>query len=466
MIQLIIGMLISGAMNGSIISDEFGEYAKHDKSKYTDWSSLQFLLQYVLNSAILGGGDYYRYDENNEVNAVSKAKGFSTYHVKDESGITLSASLWGTKLKSFTLNLDFYVYLKGETVKVYGYLRTPHIEIIGSMLQANDGEYYAYFGYETDADNPEGTMYIHRVKKNGGNNDSISNKKMSGSEFIDDIGQTVLMYMMGFEEGSSTIKDNLNSALNSDSSTSNTSLIYVEKVFTGSGFTYAVDADNNPSWTNINLDVAGFNVDKLSGNVGLNIYGNNSAHTLNKVTLSGDLYYTSSINFKIESGSFILDNNADNAADNSETSAWVDSWHNKLGNSEEGFTSFKNAVNNNFTQKAQDFAGTYTSSSVRIIIGSNGSITAQKRSGNNWINYFKYHDLPSVHGWFKYDENGCVTSWVSTNYDYYDSTFVISIEGRDNQPANAFADKTIKLTFVRQADGTWKEGNNVYTYTS
>ncbi len=455
----------SDGFNGSIVTDENGEYAKHNVEKYTDWSSIQFLLQYLLNSAILGNDETYQFDENNSVNAVTKAKGYSTYHVKDENGITLSASLWSWEIKKITLNLDFYVYLKGETVKVYGYLYTPHIQIIGSLLEANAGKYFAYFGYETSKDNPNGTMYIHRVKKNDDDEvKNISNKKMSGSDFLNKIGETVLLYMMGFEDG--VAKEKLEETFSSTpTTTSDKSPIYIEKVFTGNEFKYTTDSDGNPSWTDVALDLNGFNIDKLKGSVNLSFYGSANANTLNKAIATGQISFADVINAKIESGSFILDNNCDGKADDSTLSAWVDSWHNEVGTNEGNFESFKDAVSSDFTQKAQDFAGVYTSDSVRITIKNDGSILAEKRSGGNWVNYFKYNGVITPHDWFVYDENGAKTSWENTNYDYKDGKFKISIKGRDDKPAWSPADSTIILEFVRQSNGTWKEGNNVFTYS-
>ncbi len=406
----------SGEMNGSI--DGNGEYAIHDVSKYTDWSSLQYLLQYLLNSAILGNDETYQFGENNSVNAVTKAKGYSTYHVKDENGITLSASIVGIPFEK-TLHLDFYVYLKGETVKVYGYLDTPHISGV------NGGQYTSYFGYETSEEDPSGTMYIHRVKKNDSNEvKNISNKKMSGSEFLSTIGETVLLYMMGFEDGSKIIKDKLDTAFSGNSTTtSDKSPIYIEKVFTGNEFKYDTDSSGNPSWTNIALDLDGLNIKNLSGFVNLSLYGSAEANTLNRITLStpphgddkkekGGIKYTDIITANIEA-SFILDNNSDGKADDSTLSACMDSWHNEVGEHEERFESFKNAASNNFQESAKDFSGTYegtdhTGKVIKLVIGTDGSVSLEKLSNNKWVNYFDYNN-PCVF----WNKNGAKVTWAN-----------------------------------------------------
>lgn len=451
------------AANGSTINDDKGEYAKHDINKYKDWSSLQFLLQYILNSAILGNDETYQFGDDNSVNAVEKAKGSSTYHIKDESGIKLSASLGSLELKSFTLNLDFYVYLNGQTVKVYGYLYTPHVKIIGGALQANDGQYFTYFGYETNIDNPNGTIYLRRIKKDDDNNvENISNKKMTGSEFLNDIGNIALMYMMGFEDGSSTIKDPIQEALNGSSSSSDgSSPIYIEKVFTGNEFSYQKDSGGNPSWTNIALDLGGFNIDSIKGKVSLSLYGNSAANVLNKVSANGEVILASIINCKIESGTFILDNNCDGKADDTALAAWADSWHNKQGDDEKRFDAFKDAVSSDFKESAGTFAGTYVGTdhkgnTIRLIVSSSGSLDLKKKNGNSWGNYFDYCN-PCVIG----KKNGPKIEWAK-QFDWLEGYFTIKVTGRDNYWK---LDETVTLKFVRDSFGVWKESGNAFTYS-
>lgn len=289
--------------NGEFIG---GSDGVHDKSNYVDWSSIQYLLQYILNSALLGRGESYQFGEDGITASVTKTEernDYSTYYLS--GAIAVSAKVLGIKITTVTLKLDLYVYLKGAEVKVYGFLDTPAIiEVNGGLFGGN--RFVSYFAYETDENNPEGVMYIDRLKEN-----KLSNSvrhKVAGKDFMENIGDWVLGFMMGMFEGSAIDADTFHT---NDDSSSESSPIYVENVFTGNEFSFSTDENGNPAWNNITLNIGGFGVSGLSGNVSASLYGNKNANTLSQISLSGKISYKLGIldlNANVESGSFSLKN--------------------------------------------------------------------------------------------------------------------------------------------------------------
>lgn len=415
------GSLFSGGANGI-----------HNKDNYTDWSSIQFLLQYVLNSSLLGRGETYQFASDGVTASMSKianANSFSTYHLNCE--IKVSASVIRIKVTTITLKLNLYVYLKGSTVKVYGSLETPKVVIV------NGSKFVSYFAYETDASNPKGTMYIERYK--GGSSNGLH--KVSGSDFTSNIADWIVGFMMGLFEGSAIDYDTFHSS----SSSSNSDPIYVEKVFTGKSFNYSKDENGNPSWNDIALDIGALGLSELSGNVSASIKGNAKANSLSSLTLSGSIKY-SVITANIEEGNFVLDNVNGNGE---YSDAWGEassiSSYSSIGNGATGFQYVKNRVESGGERSrlpGGSFAGTFSgtnSSNNNIVLTVNYDGSASiKKNGNAYFGY-----------------SGDVTIKAE---NWEEKTLTVYVKGKEKW----YSIKTKEVTYylVKQADGTYKDKNN------
>ncbi len=427
-----------------------GSNGVHSKSNYTDWSSIQILLQYVLNSALLGRGESYQYGSDGVtaslVNSGTK-RDYSTYHVG--GSITIGASLFTAsfEVESVELKIDLYVYVKGATVKVYGVLDTPHIKV---GFEANDARYVSYFAYETDENNPKGTLYIERLKDN--NISKTSMHKVTGEDFLENAGDWIVGYMMGLFTGNvpKTGYDMFHTDSSSDSST-----IYVENVFTGSEFKYETQ-NGNPVWKNIQLNIGGFNIKNLSGTISATLYGNSNAATLSGLSISGGIEY-SVISVNIKSSNFVL-SNASSSGVYSECwgSSSESSNYSSISNGSTGFMTVKNRVNASGERSrlpGASFAGTFSGKNssgknITLTISRNGSATLKK----NGSDYYPYHTSTTLK-WENWETKTlCVyvtgnSSWISIFGDTYSATY----------------------TFQLQSNGTYKETNNqdgIYLYYS
>ncbi len=420
-----------------------GSNGIHSKSNYTDWSSIQILLQYVLNSALLGRGESYQYGSDGVtasfVNSGTK-RDYSTYHVN--GSVIISGSVFSTlfKLTEKEVKIDLYVYVKGATVKVYGVLDTP------SVIGVNNDRYVSHFAYETDENNPEGTMYIDRLKDDNINKGTLH--KVSGGDFMDNLTDWMIGFMMGLFEGSAVGYDTFHDSSSGDSDT-----IYVENVFTGSEFKYETQ-NGNPAWKNIQLNIGGFNVKNLSGSISATLYGNANAATLSGVSLSGGIKY-SVINATIESGSLSLANVSSSGVYSdcwgSSSGAWN---YSSVSNGSVGFSAVKNRVNaygEISRLPGASFAGTFsgkTSSgqNIEMVVSRSGSATFKKNGSNI---YKKDQEAEVI------NEN-----WVT-------KSFTVKITGK----TSLFSIKTYTTTysFKLQSNGTYKEINNqdgIYLYYS
>ncbi len=422
-----------------------GSNGVHSKSNYTDWSSIQILLQYVLNSALLGRGESYQYGSDgitaSLVNSGTKCD-YSTYHVS--GSIKISAGIGSLPLKTAELKIDLYVYVKGATVKVYGVLDTP------SVIGVNNDRYVSHFAYETDENNPEGTMYIDRLKDD--NIDKGVLHKVSGGDFMDNLADWMIGFMMGLFEGSAVDYDTFHDGSSSDSGT-----IYVENVFTGSEFKYETQ-NGNPVWKNIQLNIGGFNISNLSGSVSATIYGNANAATLSGVSLSGGIKY-SIISVTIKSGSFSLANVSSSGVYSdcwgSSSGAWN---YSSVSSGSIGFSAVKNRVNaygEISRLPGASFAGTFSGKNssgqnITLTITRSGSAELKRNGGQYYDNFTSTT--------FKWEK------WGS-------KTLCIYVSGYENPSKEHWFGRTVNATytFQLQSNGTYKETNNqdgIYLYYS
>ncbi len=411
----------------------------HSKSSYTDWSSIQFLLQYVLNSALLGRGESYQYGDDgitaSLINNGTK-RDYSTYHVG--GSIKITASLGVLPIKEATLKIDLYVYVKGAIVKVYGVLDTPGI------VGVNGDRYVAHFAYETDENNPKGTMYIDRLKDD--NIDKGVLHRVDGEDFMDNLADWMLGFMMGLFEGSAVNYDTFHDGSSDDSST-----IYIENVFTGSEFKYETE-NGNPVWKNIQLNVTGFGVKNLSGSISASIYGNASAATLSGLSLSGSIKY-SIITATITSGSFSLSNISSSGSYSdcwgSSSGAWN---YNSVSNGSTGFSATINRVNAYGEMSrlpGASFAGTFSGKNssgqnITLTISRNGDAELKK----NGSGYYPYYTSTTI----KWE------NWKT-------KTICIYVTGKSSW-SYIFGDTySATYTFQLQSNGTYKEVNNQEGFT-
>ncbi len=425
-----------------------GSNGVHSKSNYTDWSSIQILLQYVLNSALLGRGESYQYGSDgitaSLVNSGTKCD-YSTYHIG--GSIKIAAKIGSHTAETAELKLDFYVYLKGATVKVYGCLDTPSINVLLGFLKVNDSRYVSHFAYETDENNPKGTFYVERLKN--GNISNTSMHKIAGEDFLENIGDWVIGYMMGLFTGNvpGTGYDMFHTDSSSDSNT-----IYIENVFTGSEFKYETQ-NGNPVWKNVQLNIGGFNIKNLSGTISATLYGNAKAATLSGLSASGGIKYTI-ISGVIESCSFSLYNV-------SSSGGYSESWgsssgasnYNSISNGSTGFMTVKNRVNASgeiSRLPGASFAGTFsgkTSSgqNIEMVVSRSGSATFKKNGSNI----------------YKKDQEAEVI-----NENWATKSFTVKITGKTGLLSKTY---TTTYSFKLQSNGTYKETNNqdgIYLYYS
>lgn len=420
----------------------------HDKKNYTDWSSIQFLLQYVLNSALLGRDESYQFGKDGITASMvnhDSAYDYSTYHLS--GSIKVTAKLLGVTLEKVDIKLDLYVYLKGATVKVYGCLDVPKISVLLGAFKANDGRYVSHFAYETDENNPEGTMYIERLKDNSLSKSSMH--KIAGGDFMNNIGDWMVGYMMGLFEGNIP-KTGYDMFHTETDNTDDSKQTYIENVFTGQNFVYEEDENGNPSWKNIEIHVGGFNISNLSGTISGSISGNAKAATLSGVSLAGSINY-SVISATIESASFSLINVS---SDGVYSEAWgesnASSNYDSIGNGSAGFETVKHRVDESGERSrlpGASFAGTFagknaSGENITIEIQRSGDIEL-KRNGNEY-----------------YDHS---TSTTIQFENWETKTIRIYVKGKTKRFCHWYhpdgEDINATYTFQLQSDGTYKEIN-------
>jgi hypothetical protein len=187
--------------------------ASHDTSKFIDFSDLAVLMKYGIKTSEL-----------------------NTYHMS----ISGSAKVGVLKLTAITA--DFYVYVNGATVKMYGYVHLPVVIGVNGLLTGNR-DTYLYYDNNGTADGVD-TVYMKRVDDLWGWSwDKTYYKRVQGSEFR----SNMLNWIMGFVVG---LSDSNMTSLSS--STVGSSPIYVEDVI--KSFTYSAGANNNPNWV-VSLDM-------------------------------------------------------------------------------------------------------------------------------------------------------------------------------------------------------------------
>ncbi len=425
-----------------------GENGIHDKKNYTNWSSIQFLLQYVLNSALLGRNESYQFgSDGTSASMVRNDSGYdySTYHLS--GSIRVSAELLGISLKKAEIKLDLYVYLKGATVKVYGCLDVPKISVLLGAFKANDGQYVSHFAYETDENNPQGTMYIERLKDNSLSKSSMH--KIAGGDFLSNIGDWMVGYMMGIFDGN--IPKTGYDMFHQETTSEDSGPIYIENVFTGKNFVFERDENNNPSWKNIEINIGGFNISKLTGTLSASLFGNAKAATLSGISLSGGISYTV-ISADIESASFSLVNVSSSGV---YSEAWGKSNalsnYDSIGNGSAGFETVKSRVEQSGERSrlpGASFAGTFAGKNAN---GDNITIDIQR---NGDIELKKNGD--------EYYDHSTSTKIESENWEA--KIIRIYVKGKTkrfchwNHPDGESVNAT--YTFQLQSDGTYKEINN------
>lgn len=425
--------------NGEFIG---GSNGVHNKSNYVDWSSIQYLLQYILNSALLGRGESYQFGEDGitaSVTKIAERNDYSTYYLS--GAISVNALLGSLKITAVTIKLDIYVYLKGAEVKVYGFLDMPGIiEVNGGLLGGN--RFVSYFAYETDENNPEGTMYIDRLKANK-LSDSVRHK-VSGKDFMDNIGDWVLGFMMGMFEGSAINADSFHT---DDSSSRESAPIYIENVFTGNEFSYSTDENGNPSWNNIAFNLGGFGVSGLSGRVSASLFGNKNANTLSRIDLNGGIAYKIgilTINANIESGSFSLKNVSESGV---YSNAWGEnqnaSSYDSMPNGATGFALVKSRCTDSGRSSRlpiTSFPGTFSGT------GSDGKafVFTIKRDGKVSSDYRVISGLNNTYT--RVDEN-----WEKREFSIKASRFLAS-------------DKTLHFTMQENGEYYCTETGTYFTY--
>jgi hypothetical protein len=231
--------------------------ADHTLSNYMDFSQISVLLEYLKNDALLG---------TSETNSVS------TYHLVADASATLGV------LNIDAVKIDMYLYLDGATFKMYGSVTLPMITSVDCNGKGNHlgGTRTTTFAYETNEDDPDGTVYIKRYDDNfwwihdpiNSASDYTMYRKVDGKEFMNNIKGWLLGFMLGIED----------SIFDSSSSSSTSSPIYVENGL--NSFTYT--AGTTPTW-NLSLDLGALtNVSALK-DMDLTLKGNSTSKVLNKL---------------------------------------------------------------------------------------------------------------------------------------------------------------------------------------
>ena len=188
---------------------------ENQRSSMTDFSSLSTLLEYVLGSATLGE------DENS----------VSTYHLNGKA--TLAIGIFDKDV-----NFDIYISLDGAEVKVIGFLNLPMIAGANASVLSFGGTRYCEFYYHTSGDDSDGTLFLHRV--DNANTSGYRKEyyaKVKGSDFMANIKDWMLSYMLGME-------DVIMKLINKSSSDKANSLHGEELV---SSYSYS-SSSGSPSW--------------------------------------------------------------------------------------------------------------------------------------------------------------------------------------------------------------------------
>ncbi|MDY6430105.1 MAG: hypothetical protein SPL02_02875 [Bacilli bacterium] len=162
-------------------------FAGQSKSNFSDYSSFKQLGQYALDTFYLG----------------LDTADFSTYHINGSA--TLSASIFG----NFNIRLDFYLWLKGSEIYLYGLIDVDCVYLLGygnfddnHSTMKHYSSIFAHFTGNSDTDK----VILQRVDYYttmrmlvlNYHNYRTYTEKMTSAHFKDNLLQWLLKFMLGF----------------------------------------------------------------------------------------------------------------------------------------------------------------------------------------------------------------------------------------------------------------------------
>lgn len=219
-----------------------------DRAAAWDFSQIEILMQYGINASVLG---------------TSSTNSVSTYHLTAGG----SASLGLISLDVVTL--DFYVYVDGASVKLYGYIELPILKGLNSnkfswTTTGLFGEKYNWsatpltgtrkvsFYYEADKTDTDGYLYMTRsdsftlwdslITPSDEKLPKPAAKKVKGSDFLANMTDWLFQYILGLDSS-------MMSKITSSGTSSSGTPTYVEDVLTN------YDYDSSTSKWTINMDL-------------------------------------------------------------------------------------------------------------------------------------------------------------------------------------------------------------------
>jgi hypothetical protein len=228
-----------------------------------------------------------------------KTSEINTYH------ISLTAS--AVALKIFTIDAisaDFYVYVNGATVKIYGKIQLPMIVAVNTAYIPGGTRYITLYYDNNGTTSGVDTVYLYRFDDKNLTSwfDDTYTRKVTGAEFRKNMTNWIMGFIVGL---------NSNYLSNISSSTAGDSPMYFENVL--KSFTYSAGASNDPEWI-LKLDMGALAGVSALKDLNVTVSGDNDLLTGANGTLSIEEVVTLDVTFNAS---------LTNVSAGQETECWV-----------------------------------------------------------------------------------------------------------------------------------------------